>query len=333
MIINSYNLYIKSVFISLSLLCSPLLLLNVLVDPLWHFYGNILTNQNFAFNERESKLNLFFQNPEKYDCYIFGSSRTTLLNSKEIEGYNCFNFSFSSGKVGEFLAYAQYLEKKNYYPKLIIVGVDGENFFSSKLSESIPGFIKNNKSPNNFLKDYLSIDSFIFSYRTLFGHSPLTRYYDKQFTAKILHDAPKYNPKKNTSKKATQTRHKLHTSFIPGNFEFYNKIKETYPKSKFIFYVPPISKWRIEQKSKNGRLDDYIKAIYSISKLKSPVYDFSIPSKYTSSLNNTYDGSHFNAKTNSLITKSINTGKAQFGERIDRIEYIQYKNHFINTLK
>ena len=38
------------------------LTLNIAVDPLWYFKGNILQNKNYAFNEREAKTNLFLNN-------------------------------------------------------------------------------------------------------------------------------------------------------------------------------------------------------------------------------------------------------------------------------
>ncbi|HEY9301247.1 MAG TPA: hypothetical protein VIQ31_33770 [Phormidium sp.] len=60
--------------------------LNYLVDPLWYSSGNRLTGENFPFNERISKTNLFLRsNTQDYDCLIVGSSRVIALNSSEFK--------------------------------------------------------------------------------------------------------------------------------------------------------------------------------------------------------------------------------------------------------
>ena len=123
-------LYVIHLFLIISGLLISCFLFNIFVDPLWYWKGNQLTQINLPSNERLSKINLFLQQPDNYNCFIFGSSRTTLLNQNEIKGYNCFNFSFSSGNINEFIDYAEYLKHKGYSPELVILGVDGFNFFS-----------------------------------------------------------------------------------------------------------------------------------------------------------------------------------------------------------
>src|SRR5438046_10547431 len=76
---------------------------NCLVDPLWYLRGNILTEINYPFNERLSKLIYFLPRMQNYDCVIFGTSRATLLAEHKIEGYHCYNMAFAAGQRSEYL--------------------------------------------------------------------------------------------------------------------------------------------------------------------------------------------------------------------------------------
>src|SRR5437764_14367146 len=68
---------------------------NCLVDPLWYLRGNVLSEINYPFNERLSKLVRFLPRMADYDCVIFGTSRATLLPAEKAKGYRCFNMALS----------------------------------------------------------------------------------------------------------------------------------------------------------------------------------------------------------------------------------------------
>ena len=68
---------------------------SLIIDPLWYHQGNRITQKNIGFNERVSKLNRLLANPDAYDCIIFGSSRTTLLNEPYFEESDCINMAVS----------------------------------------------------------------------------------------------------------------------------------------------------------------------------------------------------------------------------------------------
>jgi hypothetical protein len=81
---------------------------NCLVDPLWYLRGNVLTEINYPFNERLSKLIRFLPRMNDYDCMIFGTSRATLLPEEQAKGYRCFNMAVSDGQASEHLLFADY---------------------------------------------------------------------------------------------------------------------------------------------------------------------------------------------------------------------------------
>ena len=111
-----------SVFIAAAL--TIIFAVNSAVDPLWFHGGNRLFPENYSFNERHAKTNHFMRDPKAYDCIVFGSSRLTLFDEREIDGFNCFNFSISDGRPDEFVNFAEYVSRFGNNINLVIVGVD-----------------------------------------------------------------------------------------------------------------------------------------------------------------------------------------------------------------
>src|SRR5258708_19522075 len=109
--------YIGWLLASALLIVAACFTVNCLIDPLWYLRGNVLTEINYPFNERLSKINYFLPRMQSYDCIIFGSSRATLLPEEKIEGYHCFNMAFSDGQASEYQLYAQYLRHPALVPR------------------------------------------------------------------------------------------------------------------------------------------------------------------------------------------------------------------------
>jgi hypothetical protein len=285
------------------------LALNCLVDPLWYFQGNRLTHKNFAFNERQAKLNQLLRAPGQYDCLIFGSSRTTLLSASAFSGYRCFNLSFSGGQVEDFIAYAEYLEHLGMRPKLIIVGVDGFNFLrSGRDAPTIPEYVLKKLPPPGFLKTYLSIDSLRMTWRTIRGSSKMPRYYDDHFEVLIRKDAPRFRPEKSLEGEGLRradTEERKKRTYWPDNAVLYAKLVSVFPDARAIGYVPPISAWHISDMEKNGVLGGYIDALANTAPIFREFIDFSVPSPITSRTDITYDGSHYHPSVNLLIARAL----------------------------
>lgn len=60
--------YVVTVFATVILIASTVLAINLLVDPLWYFNGNVISGVNYQYNERHSKAYLFLKQPKNYDC-------------------------------------------------------------------------------------------------------------------------------------------------------------------------------------------------------------------------------------------------------------------------
>jgi len=295
--------------------CVGVLAINSLVDPLWHFHGNQLTEKNYAFNERQAKLNQLLSDPAKYDCLIFGSSRTTLLPVDSLLPYRCFNLAFSGGQIEEFIAFSNYLAHKRLRPSLVIVGVDGFNFLKSgRDPSSIPEFIAKQNERPGFFKDYLSMDGLNMSWRTLIGDSPLPRYYDAQFVGRIQPDAPRFRPDKTLEGEGLRRAdadNRSKRSYISQNAALYKNLTQVFPSAQTIAYVPPISAWHVAQMEKNGVLSGYIDALFATAQHFPVFIDFALPSPVTWRTDNTYDGSHYQPGVNRSIAQQLLFRKPQ----------------------
>ena len=307
------------VFASLAMLA-----FNLLVDPLWYVSGNALGRYNFAFNERLSKINLLKSQGYQYDCLLFGDSRVSLLDARQIEGFDCFNLAFSDGTIGEFNSYARYLGSRMDGIRLVVLGLDRRNFTSAAPEGEVPDFVASNADPPGALKSYLSIDSFVFSLRTLLGDSPFPRAYDSGFTVTVLDSAPRYRPQ--------MREPQAEMPYSLENLSYFGEFRSLFPDARVLAYVPPLSVWEIASLERAGVLDSYLTAVHGVSAVLSPLYDFAFPSSVTARCDNTYDGGHYYPATNDSIAKAIVTGVPGFGIRVDTLTVEEYLRRYHEAL-
>jgi hypothetical protein len=300
---------------------APVFTVNALVDPLWFFDGNQIFAGNYAFNERQAKLNRYLKSLDSYDCLIFGSSRLTLLDERGIEGYRCFNFSFSAGRPEEFLAYAEYARHVGAKPQLVIVGIDWESVTpdAGRGSENIPAYVRDLKTPPNPFVTYLSWDALSLSVRTLRRDSPLRRYYTADFVGAILPDAG-FRPD-GTMAGPWQAP----TDRVFGTHE---RLRRVFPDAHYIGYVPPIAASTVAKATDDAFLDAYTRVMKRISTLYDRFYDFAIPSAFTRDDANSYDGSHYSPAVNAKLAATALTGLPTAGFRVDEGSLEDYRAHW-----
>ncbi|WP_340115290.1 hypothetical protein [Pelagibius sp. 7325] len=324
---NRYSLVLAA---GIALLGGGTAALNSVVDPLWYWQGNQIDGRNFIFNERIAKLNLLLQEPDAYDCLIFGSSRVTLLDQTGVEGYRCANLAFSAGKAVEFLAYARYLAGRGLRPKLVIVGIDDFNFLDEPHQPvDIPDFVQNGEAPPGLLHSYLSLTALDFTQRTLRHDSPLPRYYDEHFVGHVLPDTPPFDPPE------TLETPQYEGDFLASRAALYRELREAFPEAAFWGFVPPISAWKVaETRYLGGILDGYLEAIPETAKIFDVLYDFSAPTAVTRRVDNTYDGSHYAPTVYKVIVERLQQASPEvpgdgFGLPVHAMTPQQYREAFL----
>ena len=217
--------------------------INTVVDPLWHFRGNRLSDLNYRFEERRMKLNLFLDEPEQYDCLIFGASRATLLDESLIGNSNCFNMAFSLGHVREYVLISEYLAERGYSPDRVIVAIDEVSFQPRAYTdgEKLPEFIVARQRASLPVQDYLGVTTLRFSYETVFDPPTFIRAYERReggFRGILMPTSRTYNPQ--------QQEFVTEQHFQPYDERMVDEffaLREVFPDAVFEGYIPPLSDW------------------------------------------------------------------------------------------
>jgi hypothetical protein len=126
------RLYFVSLLIVV-ILVGGMTLINYIADP----YGAFRRDFSYQFLEPDrlfNKARYIGKNPDKYDCFIFGSSRVNGLDVTKIKDATCYNMTYPLGLPGNHLENIKYFLKKGVKIKLLIMGVDEFSFkYSAKM--------------------------------------------------------------------------------------------------------------------------------------------------------------------------------------------------------
>jgi hypothetical protein len=305
------------------------LTLNILVDPLWYFSGNQLSETNEPFNERISKLNLLRRDPTAYDCVIFGPSVTTLIDQRKIEGYKCFNAGFSDARVEELAPYALYMKQLGLSAKLVIVDTTPRNFATTRprLLIKLPEFISNGTPPVSALRAYMSVDTFWFSLRSIAGFGDDWVLYDANF---IKHLSPSFETQ---SRQAIIEHFRSYGDFSSDAIPAYAELLSIWPDAKKIGIASFVAAEAALVWEEAGVLENYLRASYDASRLFDSYCDFTAPSKISVDPSQSPDGLHFLAEPNALIATWISGHKSEVGVVPYEKTYASFRQDYVERLE
>ncbi|MCR5272506.1 MAG: DUF1574 domain-containing protein [Lachnospiraceae bacterium] len=75
----------------------------VLIDPYNVFHWDNVRENGVEPNKNYIKVKYILANPDKFDTYLFGSSRGGVIHTENFDGENCYNMSYSEGIPKEYL--------------------------------------------------------------------------------------------------------------------------------------------------------------------------------------------------------------------------------------
>lgn len=119
-------------FLALSgFLISGVYSLNYFIDPFDIFGSGTERVNSFMMNERVRKIDYLDKAHEKYDSYLFGSSRIGTtdpeLMEKYLPGSSFYNFTMTTGNMVDYIYLIRYMLEAGYAVKNLLVQLDIQN--------------------------------------------------------------------------------------------------------------------------------------------------------------------------------------------------------------
>ena len=292
-------------------------LVNYVVDPFGIFQSNILKNK-MQMNERFVKIDYIDKNHQKYNSYLFGSSRIGVMEPEVIEQYipksKFYNFTVSSANLHDYLSHLEYFIKQKYEIKTLLLQLDIDDM--------------NNYGQDN--ADYLSLlhphvfdESLSFFYtRYLLGFFPLNLrskielnlgeiskktynletgvWYLPYNEKSLVSDSSAYV--KNEKSFHFKNRRIIHYTREEENKKALEKIVDLCRLSEIKLYV--FTTPHNQNMMDTFVLEDYNKYLRNISEL-TDFYDFSGYNTITMKNNHYYEMSHYRPYISELIAARI----------------------------
>ena len=277
----------------------------ILADPYNVFHWKRIRDNGVEPNSNYIKMQYILHNPDKFDSFLFGSSRTGFIDVEKIPEGRWYNMSYSEGLPAEHLENLQEMIENGIIPKNVMIGIDNiSGFVDPSIHENqfyrIP-YPRENKL--SFYANYFSIKGVIRSLEVTLEHEVedpdyVDRYYrsgsskrDPSLGGKWKGDAPYWeNYYRNCMDDAI-----LSVRRIAALCEEYD--------INLIVFTNPIY-YTTYQESKNYGYDVLLEW------LSDPVdyYNFSGINDVTMNRNNYYEASHYTEEIGDMIIDRIFNG-------------------------
>lgn len=101
----------------------------IFADPYNVFHWKQIRDNGVEPNSNYIKMKYILNNPDKFDSFLFGSSRTGFLDVERIPEGKWYNMSYSEGLPAEHLENLRELIAHGIIPKNVMIGVDNISCF------------------------------------------------------------------------------------------------------------------------------------------------------------------------------------------------------------
>ena len=127
-------------------------------DPYNVMHPLSIRNNGVEPNKNYIKMTYILNNPEKFDSFVFGSSRVGNIHVENIPGERCYNMTYSYGSPDQHLDNIRTFVENKVIPERIYIGVDSLSYTTDP-SDSMVGYRMPyeylTENPLVFLKTYL----------------------------------------------------------------------------------------------------------------------------------------------------------------------------------
>lgn len=346
-----YKKWLKTIFFIITVSLTVNIFLNYYTDPnfiftkqqdeplkcLTHFGGP---------NERFLKINHILENNNKYDSFIFGSSRVGKINMNQIKGASFYNMTYAAGYPTEHLAIIKLFLENGIKIKNLWIGLDD---FSYTLSDekpyqwtlSRPHWKMKLKDNDNIIRFYFYYLLKIISLKDI--EAKFNQLIDKSmnFTLYDIYNTgmPK-DDEKNLWIENHKEEHNLNKSFLEpfvlakGNYldislNNLKKIKQICDDNNITLtiFINPLHKVTYL----NNDFEQFLKFKDALSSI-ADYYDFAYLNDITSNNYYYFETSHYRSIVGDMIIKSILSNDNSFGKFITKDNFQKHKKFLVYNL-
>ncbi len=276
---------------------------NYHADPFWVFLPSHPIGQFYHLrDERQAKTNLIHFGSDAYGGVLFGSSRTTVLDTSELGG-RIFNYSVSSANPDEYLEYLGYFAQEKGRPEKIYLGVD---FFGTRVKlqrayDPPQSYIRKSLTRSYPLETLFGIDTLLTGLTNVLWYSRVRPADLRLYTRDAVAHQPRPAGAVPIDEAALQSdldwyaRNRFRDDvyrYNEGLAGFFRKLRDTYPDSEFIVFTTPISLPMYKMLMREGRFEDYARWLRELVSIFGKVQDFMGDNSFTRNLLHYRDAHH-----------------------------------------
>lgn len=141
------------------------------MDPYNVFHASWIRDNGVEPNKNYIKTKYILDNPNKFDAFVFGSSRVGYIHMEGINEYHAYNMTYSEGTPHEIYDTLKTFVDNNIIPRKIFVGVDSLSYtidpnWHKSQGLSAP-YIMSKEEPIDFWKLYFDLAVCFEAYTTI----------------------------------------------------------------------------------------------------------------------------------------------------------------------
>ncbi len=278
------------------------------IDPYNVFHPDSVRNNGIEPNKRYIKMRNVLKNPDKYDSFLFGSSRVGYFDITRMTDGKFYDMSYSEGTPAEHLEDLEILIENGIIPKNVYIGLDDIAYFVDPAIHQKMLYRKAypwNKSPLDKLKFYLGYFDLITLYESLEVSNNYTDN-DPDFGKRLLETGTeRLDMPTGFDEKETDATWSDYYSPRADVFKDISRIKSLCESNgiNLVFFTNPINIYTYEKDIENG----YIVFLQELSKT-TEYYNFSGINDITTDMSNYYETSHFSPAVADMMVTYMQEG-------------------------
>ncbi len=280
----------------------------ILLDPYNVFHWNNIQGNGVEPNKIYVKMKNVLTHPDKYDSFLFGSSRLGFFDVSKMDDGIYYDMSYSEGVPAEHLDNIKVLIKRGIIPKNITIGIDDIAYFVDPRLHTTQLYRKNYPWDGDFFDklrfylSYLDLITLVDSLEVILGDKEV----EEGYGARILETG---------TENLTIETYFDHTRTAPSWSDYYMPREEIYDEIREIiricdendinlrFFTNPINGHTYQKDIANG----YLVFLKELAKI-TDYYNFSGFNDVTLVDDNYYETSHFCPAVADLVIERVYRG-------------------------